>query len=175
MAEAEYKSALCGCQAGTWQHLCQPGLTGSRRSVSRRWGLQTPHWGGRAQQQAERGCKNGPECVAGEPGAYLGLRNKLGNKVVVIGQEGEKACGVHGSLGSGRGEQRRRSLGVAGGAGTCLRVPFGHRSRQAGREAGRELGRAGVPWHHASWEGQAGHVRTGDKGLVPVCPGHAAL
>lgn len=29
---------------------------------------------GRVSEQAEQGWKNGLECVAGEPGAYLGLR-----------------------------------------------------------------------------------------------------
>lgn len=60
--------------------------------MSRRWGLQTPHPGGRAQWQAERGWKNGPECVAGEPGAYLGLRLGINweTKWWLLGRKGKK-------------------------------------------------------------------------------------
>lgn len=84
---------------------------------------------GRARQQAERGWKNGPKCVAGEPGAYLGLRLGINweTRWRLLGRKGEKACGVHrsqrGWLGSGRGEQRRRSPG--GGVRRARDVPEG--------------------------------------------------
>lgn len=109
-------------------------------------------------------------CSRGASGLFgTEVSDKLGNKVVVIGQEGENACSVHrsqrGWLGSGQGEQCRRSLKGACGSGACQKVLLCHGSKQVGWEAGRELGRAGVPWGCASWEGQAGHVRTRETAL----------
>lgn len=159
MAKAEYKSTLCGCQVDAWQHLCHPGLTSTCRPICPwdKGGLGEQALGSANIAPGREGTAAGrveleewsQVCGQGAKGLFeTEGRDKLGNKVVVIGQEGEKACGVHrsqrGWLGSGWGKQCRRSLGGAGGPGMCQKVLLFHCSRQA-FPAGKPAG---------SWEGQ---------------------
>lgn len=99
-----------------WQHFCQPELLGTRQPAcpwdKEGFGEQVlgsantlPRREGTASDWLElkewsQVCGWGVKILFGTEAG-----DKLGNKVVVIGQEGEKACSVHGSqrgwLGSG--------------------------------------------------------------------------
>lgn len=144
MAEAEYKSTLSSCQV----------LTSTRRRLTCTWDKALGSANTAPGREGTAAGRVGLEewsrvCGQGAKGLFeTEVRDKLGNKMVVIGQEGEKACDVHrsqrGWLGSGWGKQCRRSLGGAGGPGTCQKVLLCHHSRQA-FPAGKQAG---------SWEGQ---------------------
>lgn len=105
----------------------------------------------------------------------MGLRINWETRWWLLGRKGKKHAVSLGPKEAGWGLAEVRSLWVLVSLAHITRVLLCHHSRQPRWEAGRELGKAGLLQGHASWEGQEGHVRTRETGLVPICCGHRAL
>lgn len=85
---------------GAWQHLCQPTCPWDKEGLGEQLlgsANTSPGWEGMASSGLK--LKEWSQvCVWGVRSLFgTEVRDKLGNKVVVIGQKGEKACSVHGS------------------------------------------------------------------------------